>query len=420
MADFLFHYKRSQQFPHEFSAYELNRSAVTMNDVLSPLIEAFNRDVLAFEAFMRADLEYEVEVANRGNDQRCCVKRLFGLDRPSFFNDGIVSVRTISGQAASVSSTSQSFLDASKAPTLADLMAAMGTNATPSSTSPLAGVLGASPAQAPVSLLSGVLGSYQKTTAQIGRRLQLQAVPRSLASASSAEISVSMTAADSASTPVFSGGPLSATQQNTSAVSDHEVTTRVRVDSVKLFDLSSYSAVLQRSRSRLPLVPPFVEIPYVGTLVGIPLGAAKEYHSSTAIISAMVAPTAADIGFGLRFMFDRVLYGPAGKTCSLGGADGLPLCQVKNALAVSDLHAPVARYHESMLLCLETEGSPGREPLGPATHFGIQNFQLQSFSPSENPAGSGAVRSPENSTETRAAAPRQHKCDELKMSALPR
>jgi hypothetical protein len=73
----------------------------------------------------------------------------------------------------------------------------------------------------------------------------------------------------------------------------------VRIDSVKLFEISSFSAIVERSRSRFPLLPPFVEIPYIGTFAGIPMTPAKEYHSSTAILSAYVVPTAADIASGL-------------------------------------------------------------------------------------------------------------------------
>jgi len=382
VADFLYQYKQSQQYPHQFTAYYLSQSAANLDSVFSPIIDAFNRDVVAFQTYMRADVEYEVEMASRANDPRCCVKRLFGLDKPSFFNDGIVSVRTISGQAAQVNATSQSFLDASKAPSLSDLAAAMGGSAT-GSASPLASVLGSAATQAPVSLLSGVLSSYQKTYAQIGRTLQLQAVPRALATASSAEISVYMKAADPASAPIYTGGPPSAQQQNTSEISNFEVTTRIRVDSVKLFELSSYSAVLQRPKSKFPLLPPFVEIPYIGTIAGIPLPEAKEYHESTAVISAMVAPTASDIGFGLRFWDDLVLDNSPGE-CSLAGevpakddaplaADKKPTCRARVALAPSDLHAPLPAYHEAMVLCFSTEN--GKD--GPATFTGRLNFQAK-------------------------------------------
>jgi hypothetical protein len=69
-------------------------------------------------------------------------------------------------------------------------------------------------------------------------------------------------------------------------MASHDTTTRVRVDSIKLFEVSSFSAIVERSHSRFPLLPPFVEIPYIGTFSCIPLGAAKEFHSSTAVIVA--------------------------------------------------------------------------------------------------------------------------------------
>jgi hypothetical protein len=415
VADFLFQYKRSQQYPHEFSAYSLSQAAANLNSALSPMIEAFNRDVVAFQTYMRTDIEYEVEMANRGHDQRCCVKRLFGIDKPSFFNDGIISVRTISGQSAQANATSQTFLDASQAPSLSDLISAMGGA---SSNSALASVLGSASAQAPVSLLGSVLNSYQKTYAQIGRQLTLQAVPRSLATGSSAEISVYMKAGDPVSQPpLFSGGPASAQKQNLSEVASHDVTTRIRIDSVKLFELSSYSAVLERSRSKFPLLPPFVEIPYIGTLAGIPLAAAKEYHASTAIISAMVVPTASDIGYGLRFGDDLVIYAPAGP-CSVTNNTAAP-CQMRRALSFSDLHASVSAYHNAMLLCLTTERAPGRDAasLPPAISTGRYNFMKSPSAPEapkEPQPPAAAVNAQVSNAQASSPA-----CKDLTFSQLP-
>jgi hypothetical protein len=88
------------------------------------------------------------------------------------------------------------------------------------------------------------------------------------------------------------------------------------VDSIKLFEASSFSAIVERSRSRFPLLPPFVEIPYIGTFAGIPLGTDKEFHSSTAIVSAYVVPTAADIANGLRFVADLVVDGLNPGSCN--------------------------------------------------------------------------------------------------------
>ena len=349
IADFLFHYKMSQQYPHEFVPYDLSQSADTLNSALGPLIDAFNRDIVTFQIFMRADVQYQVDRLNSNSDQRCCMKRLFGLDKPSFYNDGIVSVRTISGQPTSVNTTSQSTLDASTAPTLSQLLNSMANTGGASSGTPPANV----------ALLAGALSAYQTTSAQIGRGLSLQVQPRSLSTASSAEIFVTLAATESAGGPTFTRGGQGGPTQDMSRVANHDMTTRIRVESVKLFEVSSFSAVVQRSKSRFPLLPPFVEIPYVGTILGIPLPAAKEYHSSTAVISAMVVPTAADLAYGLRFIFDQVLEGDGGLCSFLKGSAGSGVtapCIFRRAVSLRDLNkSPIRSFHKYMTTCLATQ-----------------------------------------------------------------
>jgi len=97
-----------------------------------------------------------------------------------------------------------------------------------------------------------------------------------------------------ASGEIRSSGPKKDSDSEVSRFATNEVTNRVRVDPIKLFEVSSFTAVLRNDRSRFPLLPPFVEIPYIGTLAGIPLPSAKQYHSSTAVLSALVVPTSVD------------------------------------------------------------------------------------------------------------------------------
>ncbi len=357
LADFLFNYKLSQQYPHEFYSYDLSQSADALNTALSPLIDAFNRDIVAFQTFMRADVQHQIERLNSNTDQRCCVKRLFGTGKPYFFNDGLVTVRTISGQATTVNTTSQSALNMSSAPTLSTLANNIANPASGASgTSPVAGVLGS--AQAPASLLTGVLNSYQTTYAQIGRVLNLTVLPRSLSTASAAEINVTLNADETAGGPVYSGGPQGGTQPNMSRVANHDVVTRIRVDSVRLFEVSSFAAILQASRSKFPLLPPFVEIPYIGTLAGIPIPGAKEYHASIAVMSAMVVPTAADIADGLQFAFDQVLDNPSESCSIVKGSAGTAVsdaCKYRQAVALQDLNgSPIRRFHRSLMRCFST------------------------------------------------------------------
>jgi hypothetical protein len=251
--------------------------------------------------------------------------------KQSFVNNGLVSVRTISGQATSVSTTSQSFLDASKAPSLSDLVTAItGEAPTVGANKRPTGILGnLTLNQAQFAL--GALQAYQSSSVQIGRGLSLDFTPRSLSAASSAEVSVTLKAEESAP-PTYFSGPKASKAADISRVSTHDTTTRVRVDSIKLFTVSSFSAELRKSRSQIPLFPlPFVEVPYIGTLAGIPLPPAKEYHTSTAVLGAIVVPTAADLAYGLAFVSDRIL-GP--------GSDGSFSCKADSGSTSPQIGSP--------------------------------------------------------------------------------
>jgi hypothetical protein len=369
VADFLFNYKVSQQYPHEFDYYELGHSADALNAALNPLIEAFNRDLTSFQRFVRGEVELRVEQINRDYDDRCCVKRLFSLDKPSFFNDGIITVRTVSGQWTYASSTSQSFLNASSAPKLTDLMNSL-TASTPAAgtppTAPISSLLPNLAGLKSAQLAASFLNNYQTTYAQIGRTLAISAIPRSLATASAAEIVVSLNMDDQAGTGLYSGGPQNGQPANISRVSNNDTSTRVRVESVKLFELSSAGAVLQRSHERFPLLPPFVELPYIGTIAGIPLAPAKEYHQSTAILSAVVVPTAADIAYGLQFEWDEMVDSEK-KTCSLlRTASAGDRCDHHRILSLRDFgpSRSIQDYNDTMVHCLSTDMRSGYSSIG--------------------------------------------------------
>lgn len=365
IADFLFNYKMSQQYPHEFTSYDLTRSADALNAALSPIIDAFNRDLTSFQLFVRADMQYRADRLNSLRDDRTAIKRLFGVGKPSFFNDGLITVRTISGQWTYVNTTSQSFLNASTAPELSALLSSLGgTDANTTGAGSLASTVLRGNPLGRAEALAGALANYQTTFAQIGRSLQISAIPRSLTAASSAEIAVTLNADESAGGPTYTGGGASDPALNTSRVANHDTATRVRVDSVKLFEISSLTAILERSRARFPLLPPFVEIPYIGTILGWPMPAAKEYHSSTAILSAYVVPTAADLAYGIRFVSDLVVDGLNPGPCSFykgaAGPDVTNTCLFRKALSLQDLNMnsrPVSNFNKQMIRCLANDTS---------------------------------------------------------------
>lgn len=171
---------------------------------------------------------------------------------------------------------------------------------------------------------------------------------------------MTLNADDAANSPAYTGPAANDPTANTSRVANHDTTTRVRVDSIKLFEVSSFSAVVARSHSRFPLLPPFVEIPYIGTFAGIPLGAAKEFHSSTAIISAYVVPTASDIAFGIRFSPDLVVDALNPGPCSLfqgaAGSDVPNACLFRKAFSLRDSdRAPIKEFNLEMIRCFAAD-----------------------------------------------------------------
>jgi hypothetical protein len=192
-------------------------------------------------------------------------------------------------------------------------------------------------------------------------------LPRSLVGASTAELQVSLKADDSTSPAIYSSGPLKGSDPEVSRFATNEITTRVRVDSLKLFEVSSFTAVLRNSRRRLPLLPPFVELPYIGTVAGVPLPAAREYHSSTAVLSAIVVPTATDLAYGSRFIGDRIIdegsepcdWPPAQTVAAQSALQNflqLKPCKLRSAVSLSDFGGqPVREFHRMMVHCLSTE-----------------------------------------------------------------
>jgi hypothetical protein len=350
LADFLFNYKMSQMYPHEFKAYDLSQSAVALDLALEPLIDAFNRDIAAFQVYWEARIAEESA-------------KLIGPKH--LFYSGVVSVRTVGGNASSASTTSQSFLNISEAPQVSTLLSnfAAAAPAAAASTNPVTGLLAAlSPNEQQA--LTAVLKSYQTTSAQIGRTLNITVQPRALAGASAAEMDVTFNASESAA-PTYWSNPSAntATGPDLSRVSTHSITTHVRVDSLNLFEISSMTAILRAGRSQFPLVPPAMELPYIGTLVGIPLKPAQNYQTSTAILSAVVVPTASDLANGLRFRSDLVLQASGQSECNLslyGAATGLSACRVRTAGSMRDLggRARLQEFNRRMVECYAS-GAPG-------------------------------------------------------------
>jgi hypothetical protein len=217
--------------------------------------------------------------------------------------------------------------------------------------------------------VAGVLGSMQSSEAKIGRQFTIKLTPRSLPAASSAELDVTMNAAETGEPTLYYAGSGSANglNDNLSRVAKHETTTRVRIDSLRIFEVSSLVAQLQRSRSRFPILPvPGLEMPYIGSLVGVPRRPGTEYHASIAVLGAIVVPTAADLAYGTKFQADRIVGSEtANFVCTWGNLDK---CVFRLPESIHDL-GDITLFHKMMLNCL-TSGSVSVASLGGSRQTG--------------------------------------------------
>jgi hypothetical protein len=331
VADFLFNYKWATQYPHDFIPYDLTQSAQELNTEFNPLILAFNRDVAAFTQNLQAELQckYEADISRRES------RNWFGGGDRTFLNDGMLSVRGISGVESLADTVTQSFFDATNPPSLTDLVKSVS-----DAEKNIPGVLKTNLTANEAAVLLGALNSVQPAEAKIGRELKLDITPHALAGASSAELEVKLTAQEAGNPTRFTSDK--SAEDTLSRVAKHDVSTRVRVESLKLFEISAFSAMLQRPRSKFPVVPPFFEVPYFGSFIGWPLPGAKVYHRSTAIVSAVIVPTATDLAFGIDFGADRL--------CDEDG------CHRANS--PKDFgHLPLRSFHKAMVECFATAGS---------------------------------------------------------------
>jgi hypothetical protein len=355
LANFLFQYKMSQQYPHDFSAYQLNQSAQALNSRLNPLIVAFNRDLAA----ALRPLEDIADVTGCGYKQCDSGKNGFwfwqGHDT-RFVNNGIITVRTVSGKETIVDTVTQNFFDATEPPSITDLINSVG-----QAESNVPKVLKTNLTANEAASIIGALNSVKPATAKVGREFKIDITPHSLSGASAAELDLKMVTGDQADPTRYSNGK--SDPDNLSRVAQQTTNTKVRLESIKLFEISSFSATLQRSRKNVPIIPPGFEIPYIGSVLSFPVAGGKQFHRSTAVMSAVVVPTAADLASGLEFTHDRLLVTPTKSTASAICVDEKEkaiACVAKSAYSPDDLRAPIWEYNRLKAECFGT-GSIGED-----------------------------------------------------------
>jgi len=280
LADFLFQYKMAQYYPRDFVPWNQAASAQALDSNLEPLIVAFNRDISVFMRFCQEKVQARKD------------------KKTDFSSNGVVTVRVISGNPAKVDTTNQSYFQMPSVLSVGDIVKQLNAEAFKAPS-----VFTDNLPTNPANLVTAAILAEQRTTAKIGRNLNLEITANTLEGASASEIQVTLNSNETEKPSLLSTGDSTTSDDNLNRVSRHDTTTKVRVDSQKLFEVSSFASALQHGRS-IPLIPPFVEFPYLGNLARLRLKPGTVFHRSFAIISAVIVPTAADLANRIEFSSD--------------------------------------------------------------------------------------------------------------------
>ena len=289
VANYLFHNKMMAEYPNDFEAFLFPQSAASLDAVLTPIVDAFNQDLEALQQHLQTELTKDVP-----QDKHL-----------HYTSNGLVSVKVVSGNQAMVQTQSLNYFPQNPTMKLEDFAKALAAGETSTATTPmLAGTL---------SSVVSAIGAYStakpaQVTAKVGSGLALTVTPYTLSSARGAELAVNVKYNENAASTISSDTTQSqASDDLNSRVSDHEVTTLVRMDSLKFFEISTMQSVIARQRERYKLIDPVVELPILDTLAFGPRRKPEViYNQSIIFMEASIMPTAADLGQGIAFVPDII------------------------------------------------------------------------------------------------------------------
>jgi hypothetical protein len=297
LLDFLFQYKLSRQYPREFSPFYLQRAAHVLDSMIGPVMDAFNES-----------LDAMVSETVSGLDR--CKNEIKSKDIESA-TYGEIQVAVISGNTAKVTGNVNNYFDITQIPTLADMLNSSSSTSQALGTS-LRGVL--QPKELTIMQAIANANSPQRITAEISKGAALTVTPNSLDSASSADLDLDFEVKDN--TDSGNVTPSTAQKQDfLDRVADHHVITRVRVDSLKLFQVSALTMEITHKSPRKCFWNPFCAT-WEGFFGSIPgFGRVGQYtpapktvdNRSVAVVRAVIVPTSMDLGLGLRFVEDRIV-----------------------------------------------------------------------------------------------------------------
>ncbi|MGH9745633.1 MAG: hypothetical protein ACRD59_05920 [Candidatus Acidiferrales bacterium] len=293
LLDFLFQYKWTVTYPDDFVPYDLQRTAHQLDSLIGPIVDAFNQDLDTY-------VQGKLDTVTR------CIKDELPKRRTGLITAGSVQVASLSGSQAMVDGKVSNYFDITPPLALNDILNAGNQQNLASN---LKTVL--EPKEILILQALSNIGNQPRITAQVSKEAKLTITPTTLDTASSAVLDVDFEVSEPTTPQTVNQ---SASQQDLlDRVSDHHVITHVRVESLKLFQLSSFTMEVTHPLRGNP-VPVigwawegiFGLTPGLGNIFRMPPYSKTIDNRSYAIVRAVVVPTAMDLGLSLRFEGDRV------------------------------------------------------------------------------------------------------------------
>jgi hypothetical protein len=333
LLDFFFQYKQLYVYFNDFVPYDLQRTAHEVDNLLNPIVNAFNADV---DDFVHRTMDCAASVTPK----ECVGKeeKIKGLA-----SKGMVQVSAISGTQAQVSGKVDNYFDITPPMSLSDIL-----NPNQNAVSALKGIL--EPKE--ITLLTAVanMGSQARIHAQVSENAALTITPTALDTASSAELDVNFEVGEPTGAPPAAVDSTASKADILNRVADYSTATQIRVESLKLFQVSSFTMELTHPQRGAPI--PLIGQAWEG-LFGTMPGVDKLFHRpdttktidnrAVAIVRAVVVPTAMDLGQSLEFDSDRVL------DPITGTADQI--------LSMAQIGGKVRPFHKKLIECVIKGGT---------------------------------------------------------------
>ena len=298
VADFLFYYKWSINYPDQLNVYGFSRSADQLNSLFAPAFEAFMRDLEIFVGQFDDHPCWEVATSKLSKDK----KRNTGLQY-----SGAIKVAALSGTKAEATGKTVSHFDVTQPPNLATILG--NKEQQMNALSPhIGGPLGQA-----LSFLAAAR-SVQPTIIEISRGITLTVTPKALANGTAAELEVNLAVTQGDPQTIKAG--VEKTTAALDRVATHTVVTKVRVETQRLFEISTFANNVTKPvpDTPLPVVGDawhsvFGATPFLNRLFLKRRAPVTASQRSFVMVQAAVVPTAVDLAWSLWFRWDDTQYG---------------------------------------------------------------------------------------------------------------